>query len=187
MKRLFIKLLIIGVVLVSSSSCDKDNEDISINSVDKAKEVVGEINYLVRNHFPSRSKSWQLSNVSFSGGVSGTALVDGSFSHYFNEGWSTYSSSDTYNDVYVELDNYQARSSYNLKVTGSFSMSGSISQRGTIGGSSSTSGKHILYGVFSITGKYEGSDLEVYAEFYNDYGVDYSAVLVVGDTEWQIN
>lgn len=66
-------------------------------------------------------------------------------------------------------------------------MSGTISQSGTIGGSSSNSGKHILYGVFSITGKYEGTDLEVYVEFYSNFGTDYAAVLIVGDTEWQIN
>lgn len=186
MKKLSIPIFIMLLLDPLSSSCEKDKNNTAIDSREKAKEVVEEINYLTRKHFPSSFISWQLSDEIFSGGVKGKLIIDGSYVHSFNEGWGTYTSCDIYKDVYVEFDNYQDHDKYPLAVNGIFNLNGSISEKGKIGGNSSKNGKHILTGIFSVSGKYKGSKLKIRVEYSSETSIDYVAILTVGDRKWKI-
>ena len=176
------------VVILLTIGCQKDNEDNrKIDNLNEAKELVGEINYLVRKNFPSSFSSWQLNNESFNGRVSGTMTIDGSFSHSSRVGSSTFSTNDTYNDVYVVFTDYCDRSDYKLTVNGTFYLTGKISESGSIGGNSSSSGSHTLVGIFSVSGKFTGENMELYLINHNSLSFDYSAVLTTKDGEWVID
>lgn len=181
-----IMLIIISLSFILFS-CEEELNESSINTQEKANELVGEINYLVYSNFPSSYSSWSLSNKTFQGEVSGICTIDGSYSQTSNEGWSTYSYYYTYDNVYISFDQYQDRNDYPMVVTGDFNLDGSISSSGSIGGSSTDAGSHVLLGIFSVTGKFNEEDIELYLVTYSNSGLDYSAILKVGNKEWEVN
>jgi len=181
-----IMLMIISLMFLQFS-CEEESNENFIDTQEKANELVGEIYSLVYSNFPSSYSSWSLTNETFQGEVSGICTIDGSYSQTSHEGWSTYSYYYAYDNVYISFDQYQDRNNYPLVVTGDFNLDGSISTSGSIGGSSTNSGSHVLLGIFSVTGKFNEEDIELYLVTYSNTGLDYSAILKVGNKEWEVN
>lgn len=181
-----ITLLSFLLIVLCTSACLKDNENLSINTEQRAKELAGEINYLVGANFPAYNKSWIMDEKVFYGDVSGTVTISGEHYYAKTEDWSNYSTVSQYINVIVKFNNYQHRADYPLSVTGQFYLTGTLRSSGSGAGSPSYSGSHDMSGLFSVSGKFEGNDLELYRRDFSFFS-EYAAILKVGDIEWEIN
>ena len=181
-KMIKLKIYFIATIcgLFLTASCSKEDTAPTVSDQETAEQFAWAVKTSVKSAAPSDdNKTW--SNATVSGTESGSAVVNGSFTHDYD----AYSgqSDDTYNYVVIQFDNY-CDDSYYPHLTGTVIIDGTCTTQ--YGWNTEYWGQWELVGEdLKLSGKLSGT--ASIAMIFKEGGLYWAAMVKTADGTWSIS